>query len=93
MQFSAVILALAAAVTAQETITACGGKAQQCIEDAIAGSDACEEGDIACACQNIDEIQQEATPCVIEACGSADEASTYTPILYLLSLGRMLTYE
>lgn len=82
MQISAVILALAAAAAAQD-ITACGGKAQKCIEDAIANSDACEAGDNACGCENIDSIQQEATPCVLEACGGADEASMSIPQVML----------
>ena len=93
MQLSAIILALAAAATAQETIKACDGKAQKCIDDAIASSDVCEAGDNACGCENMDAIQQEATPCVIEACGGADEARMYTLILYLLSFRQMLTHD
>lgn len=68
MKFSLSIIAFAAAVSAQE-IVACDGKAQPCIEDAIADSGICDAGDYACACENIDTIQDAATPCVLEACG------------------------
>lgn len=75
MKYSLAILAFAAAATAQQ-IEACDGKAQPCIDDAIAESGLCEEGDEACACENMSEIQGGATACVIEACGGADKART-----------------
>ena len=73
MKYSVAILALAAAVTAQK-IDACDGKAQPCIDAAIAESGLCEAGDEACACENIADIQTKAAPCVIEACGSVPDA-------------------
>ena len=68
MKYSVALLALAAAVSAQK-IDACDGKAQPCIDDAIAESGLCEAGDEACACENMSDIQGLATNCVIEACG------------------------
>ncbi|SPO07262.1 uncharacterized protein DNG_09956 [Cephalotrichum gorgonifer] len=68
MKFSLAFLAFAAAASAQE-ITACDGKAQPCVEEAIANSGVCEAGDYLCACQNLNTIQAAAAPCVIEACG------------------------
>lgn len=78
MKFSLAILAFAAAASAQEII-ACDGKAQPCIEDAIANSGVCEAGDYVCACENMDAIQVDAAPCVIEACGGAAEARKSCP--------------
>lgn len=80
MKFSLAILAFAAAVSAQE-IVACDGKAQPCIEDAIADSGVCDAGDYACACENIDAIQDAATPCVLEACGGVAGARKSSSLL------------
>lgn len=85
MKYSVAILALAAAATAQK-IDACDGKAQPCIEDAIAESGLCEAGDEACACENMETIQGGATSCVIEACGGAAEARMLFPFPRLIYL-------
>lgn len=76
MKYSVALLALAAAVSAQK-IDACDGKAQPCIDDAIAESGLCEAGDEACACENMSDIQGLATNCVIEACGGAAGARMF----------------
>ena len=78
MKYSVAILAFAAAASAQK-IDACDGKAQPCIDDAIAKSGVCEAGDEKCACDNMDKIQAGATECVLEACGGAAGAGMPSP--------------
>ncbi|CAI4212883.1 unnamed protein product [Parascedosporium putredinis] len=73
MKYSLIALTLAAAASAQ-SVTACDGKAQKCIDDASAGI--CDLGDWACGCTeaNMGKIQAGATTCVITACGGATGA-------------------
>lgn len=78
MKYSVALLTLAAAASAQK-IGACDGKAQPCIDAAIADSGVCEAGDEACACENMETIQAGATECVLEACGGAAEARMFFP--------------
>lgn len=79
MKYSVAILALAAAVSAQ-SIEACDGKAQKCIDDAMEEAGVCEDPkDWACGCENMDAVQSKATSCVIEACGGASGARTFFP--------------
>lgn len=79
MKYSVAILALAAAVSAQQ-IDACDGKAQKCIEEAMEEAGVCEDPkDWACGCEHMDEVQSKATTCVIEACGGATDARTFSP--------------
>jgi hypothetical protein len=72
MKYSAIVLTLAAVASAQ-SISACDGKAQACIDTATSSSSSCTVGDWACGCQpdNLSKIQAGATTCVIEACGGA----------------------
>lgn len=74
MKLTTVLLVLATAVSAQNIIKACGGRAQVCLEDAIARSDVCEEGDYLCGCRHPDEIKDAAIPCVLKVCGSKMKA-------------------
>lgn len=72
MKFSLALLAFAAAASAQ--VTGCNGKAQACIDKAIADSGVCKAGDKVCGCENQDAIQKAATPCVLEACDTVADA-------------------
>ena len=76
MKYIAALLALAASAAAQ-TITACGGKAQACLDDATKSSGICSVGDWACGCSNMEAIQGGATTCVISACGGTTGARTF----------------
>lgn len=79
MKYSVAILTLAAAASAQ-SIGACDGKAQKCIEEAMEAAGVCDDPkDWACGCENMDAVQSEATTCVIEACGGASGARTSSP--------------
>jgi hypothetical protein len=73
MKYIAAVLAFAACATAQ-SISACGGKAQPCLDAATASSGICSQGDWACGCENMSAIQGGATSCVLEACGGASGA-------------------
>ncbi|PKS11072.1 hypothetical protein jhhlp_002833 [Lomentospora prolificans] len=75
MKYSLIALTLAAAASAQ-SVSACDGKAQKCIDDATTSSSDCSLGDWYCGCQadTMSKIQGAATSCVIEACGGASGA-------------------
>ncbi|KAI1363997.1 hypothetical protein F5Y08DRAFT_308037 [Xylaria arbuscula] len=70
MQFALTLAAFVAAVSAQtwEDIPAC---AQPCILDSVAAVTDCGSTDYECICAARDEVQQDATACVIAACGIA----------------------
>jgi hypothetical protein len=70
MKFAAAVLALASCAAAQ-SVKACDGKAQACLDTATKNSGICEVGDWYCGCQpeNMAKLQGGATSCVLEACG------------------------
>lgn len=72
MKYS-IIAATLAAVASAQSISACDGKAQKCVDDATTSSSDCSLGDWYCGCQpdTMSKIQAAATSCVIEACGGA----------------------
>jgi hypothetical protein len=76
MKYIVALLALAASATAQK-VTACGGKAQTCLDDAVRSSGVCTVGDWKCGCANISTIQSAATTCVLDACGSTSGARMF----------------
>ena len=73
MQYIVAALAFAAYASAQ-SISACDGKAQPCLDKATESSGVCQVGDWACGCKNLEAIQGAATTCVITACGGATGA-------------------
>lgn len=73
MKYILAVLGLAAYATAQ-SVSACGGKAQTCLDNAAASSGICQTGDWACGCANMQSLQASATTCVLEACGGATGA-------------------
>lgn len=77
MKYSIVTLSALAAFATAQSIGACDGKAQGCIDDAVASSGICEANDWYCACSNIEAIQGGATACVIKECGGAAGARTF----------------
>ena len=75
MKYSFVLAALVAAVTAQDLslIPEC---AQDCIKSGMKEV-GCKDEDYACACEKKTELQTEAAPCAIAACG--DKIGAYLP--------------
>ncbi|KAL5621316.1 hypothetical protein BROUX41_006786 [Berkeleyomyces rouxiae] len=75
MQVSSIFsLAFLASGATAASVTACGGKAQGCIDQAVVGVTPCKAGDWACGCKYIGAIQNAATNCVIGACGNLNSA-------------------
>jgi len=69
MKFTYAALALAALAQAQSRadIPAC---ALPCLDDAVTKDTKCSTSDFACICKNFDAVQADATPCVIQKCGT-----------------------
>ncbi|KAI0438817.1 hypothetical protein F4803DRAFT_74844 [Xylaria telfairii] len=69
MKYTAAILALAAAVSAQSLsdIPTC---AQPCIDDARTKETSCSATDYKCICDNIDKLTAAGTSCVLSSCGA-----------------------
>ncbi|KAF5020619.1 hypothetical protein F66182_7350 [Fusarium sp. NRRL 66182] len=69
MKYSLAFAALVAAVQAQ-TLADVPECAIPCLDDAIASETNCETTDLACVCQNFNDVRSAATSCVIDECGS-----------------------
>lgn len=78
MKYTTIVLATLAAVVSAQTdnIPSC---AQPCIDAAVTGVTTCGETDYACQCTTANQnlIQNNATSCVLSACGAAAAAGTY----------------
>ncbi|KAK4645729.1 hypothetical protein QC761_204130 [Podospora bellae-mahoneyi] len=69
MKYTAALLALAAAVSAQD-ISIFPECSLDCIISGIGSGTSCELTDFACVCENTQSLITSATPCVLEACGA-----------------------
>ena len=70
MKFTAIAaLAFAALATAQsaDDIPAC---AKPCLDASVTKNTKCSTTDYSCICKNFDDIQGDATSCVLKACGA-----------------------
>lgn len=76
MKFTLALAAFVAAVYGQtvDDIPSC---AIPCLDDAIENDTTCAVTDYACACQNFDQLEVDAAPCIIDACGEDVAISTY----------------
>ncbi|CAP72989.1 uncharacterized protein PODANS_2_4130 [Podospora anserina S mat+] len=75
MKYTAALLALAAAVSAQD-ISIFPECSLDCIISGIGSGTSCELTDFACVCENTQSLITSATPCVLEACGADVALST-----------------
>ncbi|KAK4181510.1 hypothetical protein QBC36DRAFT_296671 [Triangularia setosa] len=69
MKYTAALLALAAAVSAQD-ISIFPECSLDCIIEGIGSGTDCELTDFACVCENTQSLVTSATPCVLGACGA-----------------------
>ncbi|KAK4203033.1 hypothetical protein QBC40DRAFT_304616 [Triangularia verruculosa] len=69
MKYTTALLALAAAVSAQD-ISIFPECSLDCIIKGIGSGTSCELTDFACVCENTESLVKEATPCVLGACGA-----------------------
>ncbi|KOS18133.1 Receptor-transporting protein 3 [Escovopsis weberi] len=78
MKYSAAILALVAAASAQ-SLSDLPSCAKKCLDDSIAKVTKCTTDDLPCVCKNFDDIEGDALSCVVEACGAAVALSEVQP--------------
>jgi len=79
MKYSFVAIATLAALAQAQTRADIPACALPCLDAAVTKDTKCSTSDFTCICKNFDAVQADATPCVIEKCGTDVAISKVLP--------------